>query len=131
MFNATKQISMKRSPTKRKRGQILTDKGLKKVWNAINSTFPDGPSFAAISEYTEPAINPNSNASVSPDSVSKILNQEAKTDKSTIKNLFAAFGLSLTDDDCTFPAEAIATPPQRYIWIPKSRCRKVWGREKF
>jgi len=133
-----------KQPAKRKRGLILTDKGSTKIWSAINSTFPDGHTFAAISEYTEPGINPKSRGSVSPDSVSKILNREAKADKSTIKNLFSAFGLSLEKDDSAFPPEtseskqeamlhpqrcANATHPQAGIWIPKSRCRKVWGRE--
>ncbi|WP_293338158.1 NB-ARC domain-containing protein [Microcoleus sp. CAWBG58] len=86
---------------RRDRGRILTDKGWKKIWEAIYLKFPDGHSLQKISEQTDPGKNRNSPSFVSTDTVSNILNRRAPADKAKIESLFAAFGLELKDDDRT------------------------------
>ncbi|OCR02041.1 hypothetical protein BCD67_07655 [Oscillatoriales cyanobacterium USR001] len=85
----------------RDRGRILTDKGWKKIWNAIKDKFPDGHTLQAISDLTDSAIHPESVYSVSVDTVSNILNRRAGADKVRIESIFTAFGLKLDANDHT------------------------------
>ncbi len=86
---------------RRDRGRILTDKGWKKIWDAIYLKFDDRPGLQKISELTDPGLNRNSPSFVSTDTVSNILNRRAPADKAKIESLFAAFGLRLEADDRT------------------------------
>ncbi|WP_293132266.1 NB-ARC domain-containing protein [Microcoleus sp. bin38.metabat.b11b12b14.051] len=86
---------------RRDRGRILTDKGWKKIWDAIYLKFADRPSLQTISEQTDPGLNRNSPSFVSTDTVSNILNRRAPADTAKIESLFAAFGLRLEADDRT------------------------------
>lgn len=86
---------------RRDRGRILTDKGWKKIWDAIYLKFSDRPGLQKISELTDPGLNPKSPSFVSTDTVSNILNRRAPADKAKIESLFAAFGLRLEADDRT------------------------------
>jgi Tfp pilus assembly protein PilF len=85
----------------RDRGRILTDKGWKKIWNAIKDKFPDGHTFQAISDLTDSTIYRESVYSVSVDTVSNILNRRAGADKVRIESIFTAFGLKLDANDHT------------------------------
>ncbi|MCC3434476.1 MAG: NACHT domain-containing protein [Oscillatoriales cyanobacterium] len=86
---------------RRDRGRILTDKGWKKIWDAIYLKFTDRPSLQTISEQTDPGLNRNSPSFVSTDTVSNILNRRAPADTAKMESLFAAFGLRLESDDRT------------------------------
>ncbi|MEG3848356.1 NB-ARC domain-containing protein [Microcoleus sp. herbarium19] len=86
---------------RRDRGRILTDKGWKRIWDAIYLKFDDRPGLQKISELTDPGLNSNSPSFVSTDTVSNILNRRAPADKAKIESLFAAFGLRLEPDDRT------------------------------
>jgi NB-ARC domain len=105
---------MNSTKTKRDRGRILTDKGWKKIWDAIYLKFTDRPSLQKIAEFTNPADNLDSPFFVSLDTVSNILNRRAPADNSKIEALFKAFGLQLKSDDRASPAEVLggekATP---------------------
>lgn len=92
---------MTQHKARRDRGRILTDKGWKKIYDAIKEKFPDGHTFQAISDLTDPAIHPDSVYSVSCDTVSNILNRRAGADKVRIESLFKAFGLKLDANDHT------------------------------
>lgn len=92
---------MTQPKTKRPRGHKLTDKGWKKIWDAITAKFPDRPTLQAISDLTDPAIHPESVYSVSRDTVSNILYRRAGADPEKIKSLFKAFGLQLDANDST------------------------------
>ncbi|MCC3411034.1 MULTISPECIES: NB-ARC domain-containing protein [unclassified Microcoleus] len=86
---------------RRDRGRILTDKGWKKIWDAIYLKFTDRPSLQTISEQTDPGLNRNSPSFVSTDTVSNILNRRAPADTAKMESLFASFGLRLESDDRT------------------------------
>jgi len=86
---------------KRARGRILTDKGWKKIWDAIPQKFPDGYTIQAISDLTDPAMYEESVDSVSTDTISNILNRRARADQGKIKSLFKALGLQLDANDST------------------------------
>jgi len=90
---------MTQHKARRDRGRILTDKGWKKIYDAIKEKFPDGHTFQAISDLTDPAIHQESVYSVSCDTVSNILNRRAGADKVRIESLFRAFGLNLDAND--------------------------------
>lgn len=90
---------MTQHKARRDRGRILTDKGWKKIYDAIKAKFPDGHTFQAISDLTDPAIHQESVYSVSCDTVSNILNRRAGADKVRIESLFRAFGLNLDAND--------------------------------
>lgn len=82
----------------RKRGVILTPKGLKKIQDAIKKEFPDRRNYEAISEKTHFRSD-----SISGDTVSNILKQKSAVDKKSIESLFKSFGLALEDDDFQYP----------------------------
>lgn len=84
---------------RRDRGRILTDKGRKKIWDAIALSLPDRQTIQAISEQTDPSVNPEAISFVSTDTVSNILNRREAADKPKIEHLFKAFGLTLDKDD--------------------------------
>lgn len=84
---------------RRDRGRILTDKGWKRIWDAIALSFPDRQTIQAISEQTDPNVNPEAVAFVSCDTVSNIVNRREAADKPKIEHLFKAFGLTLDKDD--------------------------------
>ena len=84
---------------RRDRGRILTDKGWKKIWDAIALSFPDRQSIQTISEQTDPSVNPEAVSFVSTDTVSNIVNRREAADKPKIEHLFKAFGLTLDKDD--------------------------------
>jgi hypothetical protein len=91
---------MTRLKKTRDRGRILTDRGLKKIRDAINKKFTKlekKPTPPAISEQTSFCNN-----CVSSDTVRNVLNQQP-TDKSSIETLFTAFGLTLDEDDYKSP----------------------------
>jgi hypothetical protein len=103
---------------RRDRGRILTDKGLKKLREALNQEFPGGYTLPAISAMTTPGVNPEVNP-VSDETISKILNRREGADRTKMESLFTAFGLRLDEDDHTSAADfvgregAIATPPHQ------------------
>jgi tetratricopeptide (TPR) repeat protein len=90
---------MTQPKTRRDRGRILTDKGWRKIWDAINDKFLDGHTFQAISDLTDPALHKESVDSVSVDTISNILRREKAADKGKIESLFRAFGLKLDAND--------------------------------
>jgi tetratricopeptide (TPR) repeat protein len=90
---------MTQPKAKRDRGRILTNDGWKKIWDAINQKFPDGHTFQAISDLTDPLIHKESVDSVSVDTISNILKREKPADKGKIESLFRAFGLKLDAND--------------------------------
>lgn len=110
---------MNSTKAKRDRGRILTDKGWKKIWDAIYLKFDDRPSLQNIAEFTDPGLNRDSPFFISLDTVSNILNRRAPADNSKIEALFKAFGLHFLADDRTSAAEilkgkkAVPTPPIR------------------
>ncbi len=120
---------MTQQKARRDRGRILTDKGLKKVWDAINEKFPDKPTFQAISDLTDPLINPNSVYSVSVDTVSNILNRRAGADKVRIESLFTAFGLKLDANDHISVKDYDFAESERAIAIPLGPNMNFVGRE--
>ncbi|MBW4492618.1 MAG: tetratricopeptide repeat protein [Oscillatoria princeps RMCB-10] len=83
------------TPSKRRaRGRILTEKGLKKIQDAVHKKFPGGYTWQGISDLTYDA-----GGLVSKDTISKIWAQQDGADKSKIKSLFKVFGLKLDEDD--------------------------------
>jgi hypothetical protein len=78
---------------RRERGRILTERGFKKIWDAIHKAFPDRRTLVEISALTDPGNF------VSTDTVSHILKQRAGTDRAKMESLFKAFGLTLDEDD--------------------------------
>lgn len=92
---------MTQPKAKRARGHKLTDKGWKKIWDAIQEKFPDGHTMQAISDLTDPAMYEESVDSVSADTVSNILKGRAGADPEKIKSLFKALGLQLDANDST------------------------------
>ena len=98
---------MNSTKPKRDRGRILTDKGWKKIWDAIYLKFDDRPTLKDISDFTDPGINKNATLFVSTDTISNIVNRRAAADKGKIESLFAAFGLRLEIDDETSAAEVL------------------------
>ncbi|WP_017716147.1 WD40 domain-containing protein [Kamptonema formosum] len=91
---------MASSKARRARGRILTDKGWKKIWDAVKENFPDGHTLADISNLTDRTINERASGHfVSVDTVSNILNRRAGSDKSKIESLFSALGQKLDEDD--------------------------------
>jgi tetratricopeptide (TPR) repeat protein len=96
---------------KRVRGRFLTDKGWNKLGKAIDLQFPDGrPPLTAISERTDPHLNPQAGRFVSTDVISNILNRRAKADRPLIEALFKAFGLTVETDDVTPDAPYTSSP---------------------
>lgn len=90
---------MTQPKAKRDRGRILTNDGWKKIWDALNQKFPDGHTFQAISDLTDPLIHKESVDSVSIDTISHILKREKPADKGKMESLFRAFGLKLDAND--------------------------------
>src|SRR5512136_2057004 len=91
---------MASSKARRARGRILTDKGWKKIWDAVKENFPDGHTLADISNLTDRTINERASGDfVSVDTVSNILNRRAGSDRSKIESLFSALGRKLDEDD--------------------------------
>jgi len=137
---------------RRDRGRILTDKGSKKISDAVYNQFPDGYTYPAISKFTELPTNPKARDFVSTDTVGNILKGKA-ADFRKIESLFIAFGLKLEEDDLTSAAKTPASKsdlthqdwgeaPDVTVfygrteeltkleqWIVKDRCRLValWG----
>src|SRR4028118_2355631 len=81
----------------RKRGRILSDKGLKKLEDAIWERFRDDYTKHQLSEMT----------GLDSDTVTKILRREEGVDKRSIKRLFNPFGLELDESDLTYPAQGV------------------------
>jgi len=90
-------------PTKysRKRGVILTQKGLQKLmqFNAICDQYGNRYSYEVLAGFSQ----------LDPRTVSRILSCETKIDKRTLKIFFNAFDLNLDAEDYTTP-EAKSAP---------------------
>jgi len=91
--------SMTSSPAKRNRGRLLTEKGQRKICEAIQRRFPDGHTIQSIANLADPAICPQLRHSLSVDTVSKILNQRGGADLDKIKGLFVALELDIEESD--------------------------------
>jgi hypothetical protein len=117
---------------RRDRGRILTDKGLKKLREAINNEFPGRYTLPEISAMTDPGFNPKV-SSVSDPTVSKILNRREGADRSKIESLFTAFELTLNDDDHISAADFVgegegAIENTRHDWGEAPDVRVFYGR---
>lgn len=96
--------------TKRDRGRFLSEKGCNKIWQAIYQEFPDGFTLAEVSALTAADANDRARRSLSPDTISNIINQRAKADRSCIQSLFAALGITLDEEDLTSKPPIARTP---------------------
>jgi hypothetical protein len=120
---------MTQPKSRRNRGVILTGKGLKRLNDAI------GKKFTKLeNKRTPPSISDQTRLCdkyVSSDVVRYILNQQP-TDRSSIERLFTSFGLTLDEDDYTFPSKADVLKPDvlpRQDWGEAPDVSVFYGRE--
>jgi hypothetical protein len=109
---------------KRKRGVILTKKGLKKLLDVLNKEFPDGYTYEAVAKKTE--FDTKSRCG---ETVGHILKQEPPVDKKSIKILFQAFGLELENDDYKHP-DSRRYPKPKIDWGIAPDVSIFYGREE-